>query len=192
MPPKHPGTPVDVYVRVTFDIDTVTGPAFIRVQMTPEWLELLSRRMAACEELQFKFARAEFSPTYVDSSTSEVTIRRWSLEVDANAFRFIGEARNEGNSVSRWIGLGELGQALSFQADPNSGQVPDGFGWYGEALFYVEDEDVGFFIDEVCNALPEVDAKETALKMAEAISETSDDKAPTTGASLARQRRMGI
>jgi len=192
MPSSLPGAPVDLYVRTTFDIDAVHGPAFVRVQLTPEWLELINRRAAACEELRFRSARAELSPTYVSSANSEVTIHRWNLEVDATTFRFLGEARDGGNSVSRWIGLSELSQALSFHANPDSDQVPDGFDWYGGTLFYVEDEEVGFFIDEVCDELPEVDAKETERKMAAAIAGTSEGLQPAADAPPARQRRMGV
>lgn len=192
MTPSPRAAPADLYVRPRFDIDAVYGPGFIRVQLTPEWLELLARRAAACTELQLKSARAEISPTYVSYTDSEVTIQQWAIELDTGSFRFVGKAEGGGNSVSQWIGLGELGHALTFDANPDSQEVPDGFGWYGDSLFYVEDEEVDLFIEEVTEELPQIAAKQAELAMTEVIAGSSDGQQPAANDLPARRRRMDV
>jgi hypothetical protein len=160
---------VELFIRATFDIDNVCAPNFVGLRVTAEWLAMQARRAQACRDLVLAYVEAEEFPRHIDMGASEVTFGSWMLQLDSESFRFVGKADGGGNCRSDWVSVADTGALLeSLGAD---GVRPDAFSFYGGAAFYTDD-DVGYLIENVTEALPEVNAMETHLQMADAI-ETS-------------------
>lgn len=183
----------DIYVRSTFDfdIDAAWGPAFIRLRVTPEWLEMQLKRSAACFALGLDSARAKETPTYIHEPSSEVSSLAWCIVINEDSFRMTGASKDGGNIWTRYVEFDDL--ALALKCAPDSVDIPQDYAWYGGSLFFCGDgEDVDEFVSEVSDELPEVDAKATEMKMESVIGANGPSLAPASGTPAPRALRHGV
>ena len=178
-----PQTHFDLFVRATFDIDDVSGPDFVGLRITADWLAMQIRRNAAFCELDLTCIEAVQLPLHIDEASSEVSFSDWHLQLDRDSFRFVGKADGGGNTRSDWVSIADA-QAV-FNAMCGRCVIPPGFEQYGGAVFY-SDDDVEYLIENVTEALPAIEAMETHLKMAEVIEAETKTAAPTAAAARRR------
>lgn len=187
---SHLGEPVEVFFRMQFSIQNVYGPNFVSVLFTDDMVRKLFGRALACVEHELTRVSAPVTLAQDDDESSEVGKLTWFFEQDQHVFRIVGKSQDGGQSESDWIRPDELLSSIIYLrtdvADDKCFMEA-----YAGCLFHSGDVDTDYFIDDVIEKLPEVQARQTALDMAQHL-DASPAAATDPAAKTQAKRRLNL
>lgn len=169
---------IPLYIEATSDNEYISGPAWLRVDLSAPFIDSLLELRGACLAFKTRDMSMEGGPDTWPESESRP--KYWRTNVDWLDFWITGESDGGNGVTSTYVRLNGLMSALNQAAD--AGRDYSGVVHYGGALIAAQD-DTDEFIETLTTALPGLAAREAELLMqreidARCTSQSQIPKAP--------------